>query len=92
MKALHRSFWMLSGGFVIIFIFMDLIAYTGNFILIFLSALRNSVSPISAPCYPAYSFLQYGMPSAGTAAGTIVGAVELSNSVNQWPICVLMKI
>lgn len=78
MKALHRSFWMLSGGFVIIFIY-GLIAYTGNFNTnIFISygiplALFGTVLP---PI-----LFAYGMPSAGTAAGTIVGAVELPISV-----------
>ncbi|WP_235933004.1 EamA family transporter [Acidiluteibacter ferrifornacis] len=78
MPALHRSFWMLSGGFVIIFIY-GLFTFSGTFNTDILVSYGIPLALFGTVLPPI--LFAYGMPSAGTAAGTIVGAVELPISV-----------
>ena len=69
---------MLSGGFVIIFMY-GLNTFSGTFNTDILVSYGIPLALFGTVLPPI--LFAYGMPSAGTAAGTIVGAVELPISV-----------
>lgn len=78
LPALERSFWMLSGGFIIV-LFYGLISYTGSFNASILISYGIPLALFGTILPPI--LFAYGMPSTGTAVGTIIGAVELPVSV-----------
>ncbi len=78
LPALERSFWMLSGGFIIVLIY-GLFSYTGSFDTSILFSYGIPLALFGTILPPI--LFNYGMPSTGTAVGTIIGAVELPVSV-----------
>lgn len=78
LPALERSFWMLSGGFIIVLIY-GLFSSTGSFDASILISYGLPLALFGTILPPI--LFAYGMPSTGTAVGTIIGAVELPVSV-----------
>ncbi len=78
LPALERSFWMLSGGFIIILLYG--LSYLGDPFEVGILTSYGIPLALFGTVLPPILFA-YGMPSTGTAVGTIIGAVELPVSV-----------
>ena len=78
LPALERSFWMLSGGFIIILLYG--LSYLGESFNAGILISYGIPLALFGTILPPILFA-YGMPSTGTAVGTIIGAVELPVSV-----------
>lgn len=78
MPAIPRSFWMLSGGFMVVigFAFIHPISTFNYEILYSYGLLLALFGTILPPI-----LFAYGMPTTGIGLGTIIGAVELPISV-----------
>ncbi len=78
LPAFERSFWMLSGGFIIILFYG--LSYLGESFDTGILISYGIPLALFGTVLPPILFA-YGMPSTGTAVGTIIGAVELPVSV-----------
>ncbi len=78
MPAIPRSFWMLSGGFIIVIGFALLHQITSfNYEILYTYGLLLALFGTILPPI----LFAYGMPTTGVGIGTIIGAVELPISV-----------
>lgn len=78
LPALERSFWMLTGGFIFVLIY-GATTFSGSFNAHILLSYGIPLALFGTILPPI--LFAYGMPSTGTAVGTIIGAVELPVSV-----------